>query len=182
MYGEGMLADCDAAYGLTSTSLRYFNAAGADPEGKLGERHDPETHLIPLLLQAASGRRANFTVNGNDFTTPDGTCIRDFVHVWDLCAAHLLAMEYLISGGRTTALNLGSGRGFSVAEVLAAVQRITGVAFPVDWGRRRKGDPARLVASRAKAEAVLGWRCEYSQLDTIIAHAWAWERKRAGFA
>lgn len=180
LIGEEMLADCAVAHGLASASLRYFNAAGADPAGELGERHEPETHLIPLLLQTASGRRKSFTINGNDFPTPDGTCVRDYVHVWDLCAAHLLAMEYLKAGGETTAFNLGSGTGFSVAEVLAAAKRITGVDFPVEWGPRRAGDPARLVASRAKAEKVLGWRCEYSQLDTIIAHAWAWERKQAG--
>jgi UDP-glucose 4-epimerase len=180
MYGETMLADCDRAHGLTSASLRYFNAAGADPDGELGERHNPETHLIPLLLQTASGRRTTFTINGDDFATPDGTCVRDYVHVSDLCAAHLLALEYLLGGGKTTAINLGSGSGFSVREVLDAVRRITGRDFALTIGPRREGDPARLVASRAKAEKVLGWRCEYSQLDTIIRHAWAWERKQAG--
>ncbi|MBL8516664.1 MAG: UDP-glucose 4-epimerase GalE [Betaproteobacteria bacterium] len=180
LIGEQMLADCAVAHGLTSASLRYFNAAGADPAGELGERHDPETHLIPLLLQAASGRRKSFTINGDNFPTPDGTCVRDYVHVWDLCAAHLLAMDYLMAGGATTAFNLGSGAGFSVAEVLAAAKRITGIDFPVEWGPRREGDPARLVASRSKAERVLGWRCEYSQIETIIEHAWAWERKQTG--
>jgi UDP-glucose 4-epimerase len=176
---EDMLKDCATAHGLQSVSLRYFNAAGADPDGELGERHEPETHLIPLLLQAASGRRSGFTVNGRDFATPDGTCVRDYVHVTDLCDAHLKALEYLRAGGKCTSINLGSGVGFSVLQVIEAAKRVTGIDFSVQWGPRREGDPPRLVAGRDKAKAVLGWEPKYSDLDTIIRHAWAWERKVA---
>ncbi len=178
-YAEAMLGDCDRAFGLRSASLRYFNAAGADPSGQLGERHDPETHLIPLLLQAASGRRPGFVVNGRDFDTPDGTCIRDYVHVWDLCDAHLRALEYLMADGESTAFNLGSGTGHSVLEVVAAARSISGHDFPVTWGPRRDGDPPRLVASRQKAMDVLGWAPEHADLSTIIRHAWHWEQRLA---
>jgi len=177
---ESILADCARSHGLRSASLRYFNAAGADPDGELGERHDPETHLIPLLLQAVSGRSSALTINGNDFPTPDSTCIRDYVHVWDLCEAHLLALEYLDGGGETTALNLGSGHGYSILEVLEHARKVTGRDTPVQWGPRREGDPARLVASRRKAEQVLGWTPRHSDLETILHHAWNWERKLSG--
>lgn len=174
---EQVLRDYARAYGLQSVSLRYFNACGADPEGELGERHDPETHLIPLALQAVSGRRGALTLFGDDYDTPDGTCIRDYVHIEDLCEAHLLALRYLQDGGSVRALNLGSGKGFSVAEVLRTVEQVTGRAVPVILGRRRPGDPARLVADAARAMAMLGWVPRYGDLETIVRHAWAWEQK-----
>lgn len=174
---EQVLRDYARAYGLQSVSLRYFNACGADPEGELGERHDPETHLIPLALQAVSGRRGALTIFGDDYDTPDGTCIRDYVHIEDLCEAHLLALRYLQDGGTVQALNLGSGNGFSVAEVLRTVEQVTGRAVPVIPGKRRPGDPARLVADAARATAMLGWIPRYGELETIVRHAWAWEQK-----
>lgn len=174
---EQVLRDYARAYGLQSVSLRYFNACGADPEGELGERHDPETHLIPLALQAVSGRRGALTIFGDDYGTPDGTCIRDYVHIEDLCDAHLLALRYLQNGGTVQALNLGSGKGFSVAEVLRTVEKVTGRAVPVTLGKRRPGDPARLVADAARAMAMLGWTPRYGELETIVRHAWAWEQK-----
>jgi UDP-glucose 4-epimerase len=174
---EQALRDYDKAYGLRSVCLRYFNACGADPEGDLGERHDPETHLIPLALQAVSGRRGPLTVFGRDYDTPDGTCIRDYVHIMDLCAAHVRALEWLNSGSASAAFNLGNGTGFSVAEVVAAVGRVTGVPVPVVEGSRRAGDPARLVADAGQAHQLLGWKPQYGDLDTIISHAWSWEKK-----
>lgn len=172
---EEILADYDHAYGLKSVCLRYFNAAGADPEGELGERHEPETHLIPLVLQAASGKRDGITVFGNDYDTPDGTCIRDYVHVQDLCAAHLLAVEYLGSGSPSNAFNLGNGNGHSIREVLDIACRVCGTPFAVIDGARRAGDPARLVADSKKARGELGWRPERFELATIIEDAWGWE-------
>ena len=176
---EQVLADYDRAYGLQSVSLRYFNAAGADPEGELGERHLPETHLIPLVLQAASGRRPHIAVYGRDYDTPDGTCIRDYIHVSDLCEAHWLALQSLCSGGPSQAYNLGNGLGFSVQEVIATAQRVTGRPIPVVEGPRRPGDPARLVADATLARQRLGWQPRYASLDTIVAHAWGWEQKMA---
>lgn len=173
---EQMLADYDRAYGLKSVSLRYFNAAGADPAGGLGERHDPETHLVPLVLQAASGRRPGITVNGTDYATPDGTCIRDYVHVTDLCEAHLLALQWLVDGDRSGAFNLGNGSGFSVLEVIDAAVRVTGRRFPVTRGARRPGDPARLVAEATLARQILSWAPRRSDLETILADAWRWEQ------
>ena len=174
---EQVLRDYARAYDLQSVSLRYFNACGADPEGELGERHDPETHLIPLALQAVSGRRGALTIFGDDYDTPDGTCIRDYVHIEDLCEAHLLALRYLQDGGAVEALNLGSGKGFSVAEVLRTVEQVTGRAVPVIQGKRRPGDPARLVADATRATAMLGWVPRYGELETIVRHAWAWEQQ-----
>lgn len=176
---EQVLADYDRAYGLQSVSLRYFNAAGADPEGELGERHLPETHLIPLVLQAASGRRPHIAVYGRDYDTPDGTCIRDYIHVSDLCEAHWLALQSLCSGGPSQAYNLGNGLGFSVQEVIETAQRVTGRPIPVVEGPRRPGDPARLVADATLARQRLGWQPRYASLDTIVAHAWGWEKKMA---
>lgn len=173
---EQVLADYDRAYGLKSVSLRYFNAAGADPEGLLGERHQPETHLIPLVLQAAAGRRPHVTVFGRDYDTPDGTCIRDYVHVEDLCQAHLLALRHLWEGAASAACNLGNGAGFSVQQVIDAAQRVTGLPVPVVYGERRVGDPARLVADSRLAQEILGWAPCYADLETIIAHAWGWEQ------
>ncbi len=174
---EEMLLDFDQAYGLQSISLRYFNAAGADPAGQLGERHDPETHLIPLVLQAASGRRDSIHIFGNDYDTPDGTCVRDYIHIVDLCQAHLLALEALAGGAASTAYNLGNGSGFSVKEVIDTAKKVTGHAFKVIESERRPGDPAVLVADSLVAKEKLGWTPEFSDLDTIIAHAWAWEQK-----
>jgi UDP-glucose 4-epimerase len=177
---EQLLEDYDRAYGLKAICLRYFNAAGADPEGRLGERHDPESHLIPLVLQAASGRRESITVFGNDYNTPDGTCIRDYIHVGDLCDAHLLALERLLQGGDSDRFNLGNGQGYSVQEVIDAAARVTGLKIPSKRGERRPGDPARLVADSARARSRLDWRPRLVDLDTIIAHAWAWERQASG--
>lgn len=176
---EQILADYDRAYGLRHTCLRYFNAAGADPDAGLGERHEPETHLIPLALRVAAGRLPSIRIFGADYDTPDGTCIRDYVHVVDLCHAHLLALERLMSGGASTAYNLGNGDGYSVREVIDAARRVTRTPITVIESPRRAGDPARLVANSRRARTELGWQPRYSDLDTIIAHAWAWERTRS---
>lgn len=175
---EQVLADYDKAFDLRSVCLRYFNAAGADPEGQLGERHDPETHLIPLILQAASGRRDNIHVFGRDYDTPDGTCIRDYIHIVDLCSAHLAALEYLNQGGGSDRFNLGNGAGFSVQEVIDAVQTVSGKTVTVINAARREGDPARLVADAKRAKDMLGWQPVYTDLNTIVAHAWQWELKQ----
>lgn len=174
---ERMLADYDRAYGLRSVCLRYFNASGADPEGELGERHEPETHLIPLILQAASGRRASISVFGRDYDTPDGTCIRDYIHVTDLCEAHALALQSLMDGAGSQAYNLGNGSGFSVQQVIDTALRVTGRTIAVNEAPRRVGDPARLVADASRARQVLGWRPRYADLDIIVGHAWAWEQQ-----
>ncbi|WP_018985185.1 UDP-glucose 4-epimerase GalE [Methylophilus methylotrophus] len=174
---EHVLADYAKAFDLRSVCLRYFNAAGADPEGQLGERHDPETHLIPLILQAASGRRENIQVFGRDYDTPDGTCIRDYIHIVDLCSAHLAALDYLVNGGESDRFNLGNGSGFSVQEVLDAVQKVSGKQVKVIDGPRRDGDPARLVADAKRARSVLNWKPVFTDLETIVKHAWQWEIK-----
>jgi UDP-glucose 4-epimerase len=174
---EKILDDYDRAYGLKSIVLRYFNAAGADPEGELGERHDPETHLIPLVLQAASGRRPHIAVMGRDYDTADGTCVRDYIHVHDLCQAHAQALELLMAGGSSAAYNLGNGQGFSVQEVIDAAQRVTGRQIKVIDAPRRSGDPTCLVANAERALAELAWQPKYAALDTMIAHAWAWEMR-----
>ncbi len=176
---EQILSDYERAYGLRHACLRYFNAAGADPSGKLGERHDPETHLIPLVLRAASGRWPTIEVFGTDYDTPDGTCIRDYIHVTDLCNAHLLALQQLMVEDRSRAYNLGNGNGFSVREVIDAARKVSGRNIAVVECPRRDGDPARLVADSKRAQAELGWRPSYPDLDTIIAHAWAWEMRTA---
>jgi UDP-glucose 4-epimerase len=177
---EQMLMDYDGAYGLKSTCLRYFNAAGADPEGEIGERHDPETHLIPLILQAVSGRRSAITVFGTDYDTPDGTCIRDYIHVNDLCDVHSLALQRLWDTEQSTVYNLGNGSGFSVRQVIDTAAHVTGQQVPVEYGDRRVGDPARLVADATQAQHALKWRPSYGELATIIEHAWRWECKQAG--
>lgn len=174
---EQALADYDRAYDLKAVCLRYFNAAGADPEGQLGERHEPETHLIPLVLQAASGFRPQVSVFGRDYDTRDGSCVRDYIHIVDLCAAHLLALESLIKNERSGAYNLGNGNGFSVQEVIDTAQRVTGKAIKVVDAPRRAGDPARLVADASLAMRELNWKPRFADLDTIIEHAWAWEEK-----
>ena len=175
---EQILGDYGRAYGLRSVSLRYFNAAGAHPEGELGERHDPETHLIPLVLQAASGRHEAITVFGRDYATPDGTCVRDYIHIMDLCDAHLKALDYRSEGCETSAFNLGNGNGFSVQAVIDVARAVTGHDITVVEGPRREGDPAVLVADAGQAKAVLGWRPRYAELETIIRHAWQWEVSR----
>ncbi len=177
---ENVLADFDRAYGLKSVSLRYFNAAGADPDGDLGERHEPETHLIPLVLRAASGRLPNLTIFGQDYDTPDGTCIRDYVHTVDLCQAHLLALEFLFQGGLSSAFNLGNGGGYSVQEVIGLAESVTGKKIPTRGAARRPGDPARLVADSSLIARTLGWKSCYGDLATIVRHAWEWEQRMCG--
>jgi UDP-glucose 4-epimerase len=168
---EEMLADFDTAYGLKSISLRYFNAAGADPETEIGEKHDPETHLIPLVLDAAAGKSRNVKVFGTDYPTPDGTCIRDYIHVTDLARAHVLSLEKLLDGGQSDVFNLGTGRGYSVMEVIEKASRIAGKNIPYAQAIRRPGDPPVLVASNKKAVKQLGWKAQYSSLDDIISTA-----------
>lgn len=182
LYVEQILADYDRAYGLKSVCLRYFNAAGAHPDGSLGERHVPETHLIPLVLQAASGRRDAISVFGRDYPTPDGTCVRDYIHVMDLCEAHLLALETLVEDGESAAYNLGNGNGFTVQEVIDSAMRVTGREITVVDAPRRDGDPAHLVADSTMAKRVLGWQPQYADLDSIIRHAWQWELKAGEWA
>lgn len=174
---EQALADYEQAYGLQSVCLRYFNAAGADPDGKLGERHDPETHLIPLILYAASGKRDSIKIFGQDYNTLDGTCVRDYIHVNDLCDAHIKGLERIWSNKGSGVYNLGNGKGFSVQEVIDAVRRVTGRDFKVINEERRNGDPARLVADSCLARQELGWTPYYTDIDTIVEHAWGWESR-----
>lgn len=171
---ERMLGGYNDSYGIRSVCLRYFNACGADPEGELGEDHRPETHLIPRVLLAAAGRAPEITVFGTDYETPDGTCIRDYVHVSDIADAHLLAIRYLKSGGATNRFNLGSGNGFSVKEVISAAKEVVGHDFPVGNGERRPGDPARLIADSTRAREVLGWKPKYDDVRVCVRHAWNW--------
>lgn len=171
---ERILKDYDAAYGLKSVSLRYFNAAGADPDGRLGEDHTPEQHILPLLIDAALGRRAEVKIFGTDWDTRDGTCLRDFVHVYDLADAHIRALEYLRAGGKTTAYNLGNSYGTTVQEAVEATERVTGRKINAVPAPRRPGDPGRLVASCDKIKAELGWDPKYPDIDTIIRHAYTW--------
>ncbi len=176
---EQVLADYDRAYGLKYTCLRYFNAAGADPSGLLGERHEPETHLIPLVLQAASGLRAGINVFGEDYDTPDGTCIRDYIHIVDLCQAHLLALDKLRREASSAVYNLGNSNGFSVREVIETSRRVTGKDIKIIPAPRRAGDPARLVADSALSRQALQWMPMYADLAIIIEHAWNWEQRHA---
>ena len=173
---EQILEDYDHAYGLKSVCLRYFNAAGADPDGQIGERHEPETHLIPILLQVASGRRKRASVFGTDYPTSDGTCIRDYIHVMDLCDAHMAALNYLRDNNCSGRFNLGNGNGFSVAQVISAVENITGKSLPIDYVERRPGDPAILVADATLARKTLSWSPQYANLETIVRHAWKFEQ------
>lgn len=174
---ERMLADFDTAYGLKSIALRYFNAAGADPDGETGECHDPETHLLPLALDAASGAAPPLTVLGDQYPTPDGTCIRDYIHVSDLADAHVLALARLEQGSGSDAYNLGNGRGFSVLDVIAAVERVTGHNVPYRIGPAREGDPAMLVSSAVRAQRDLGWTPQLAELDDIVRTAWRWHQR-----
>ena len=175
---ERILEDAANAYGLRSVSLRYFNAAGASPDGTIGEAHDPETHLIPNVLRAALGTGAALKLFGDDYPTPDGTCIRDYVHVDDLAQAHLLAIRHLDANAGAHAFNLGNGQGFSVREVIAAAERVSGRTVPHAIEARRPGDPAVLVASSEKARAVLGWSPEYTTLEPILETALRWHSRR----
>ncbi len=174
---ETVLADYAKAYGLRSISLRYFNAAGADPDGLIGESHEPETHLIPLVLEAASGKRPYVTIYGDDYDTPDGTCIRDYIHVEDLANAHVLALEALQQGKVSKAYNLGNGNGFSIKEIIQSVERVTGLNVPVKMGPRREGDPASLIGSAETIKQELGWNPRFIVLDDIIKTAWNWHQK-----
>jgi UDP-glucose 4-epimerase len=171
---EKMLKWMDAAYGLKSMVFRYFNAAGADPSGEIGEDHEPETHLIPLILQTALGLREKISIFGEDYKTTDGSCVRDYIHVLDIAAAHILGMEKLMSGGDSNIYNLGDGQGFSVKEVIGKAKALTGRKFKVEMAERRPGDPATLIASSEKAKQELGWSPEHSDLENIIKTAWKW--------
>jgi UDP-glucose 4-epimerase len=174
---EQLLPDYDHAYGLKSCALRYFNAAGADPLARYGERHEPETHLIPLLLRAILEGQT-FSIFGNDYPTADGTCVRDYVHVSDLARAHVKAVQYLLDGGSSVALNIGTGRGHSNQQVIDCAQRVTGLAAKVQVAARRSGDPAELVADSTRAQRVLNWMPQYDDLETMVQHAWAFETDR----
>lgn len=176
---EQMLSDFDHAYGLRSCSLRYFNAAGADPDAQLGWRYEGVTNLIPVVMKTVSGRRPPLQVYGRDFDTRDGTGVRDYIHVSDLCDAHLGALKYLWNGNATAAFNLGNGRGFSVQEVIDAAERVTGRAVAFQDAPRREGDPAMLVADAQQAQTHLQWQPRFADLDTMVGHAWAWEQRLA---
>jgi UDP-glucose 4-epimerase len=175
---ERVLQDYDPAYGMKSVIFRYFNAAGADPDGLFGEDHNPETHLIPLVLQTAAGKRASVSIFGTDYDTPDGTCIRDYIHVADLAQAHVLGLEYLLEHQISQIFNLGNGSGFSVRQVIDTAQEITGKEISIEECPRRVGDPAILIGSSTKARQILGWNPKYADLETIIKHAWNWHQHR----
>lgn len=177
---ERIFKDYHVAYGLEFVVLRYFNAAGADPEGEIGESHNPETHIIPLVLDAASGKREDIKVFGTDYNTVDGSCVRDYIHVYDLATAHLQALHYLEQGNESDFFNLGNELGTSVLQVIDSVKRITGRDFKVTLTDRRPGDPAKLVGSSRKAQQVLGWQPVYGDIDKIVEHAWMWH-EQAGY-
>jgi UDP-glucose 4-epimerase len=177
---ENILSDFDAAHNFKSVRFRYFNASGADPMGRLGEDHTPETHLVPLVLFAAMGKREHISVYGTDYPTPDGTCIRDYIHVQDLATAHVLGLGYLLAGGDSQVFNLGNGNGYSVKEVIETAKKVTGKEIKVVYGDRRAGDPSILVGSSDRVRKVLGWNPEFPKLEDIIAHAWTWHQKRHG--
>lgn len=174
---EKILEDLSLAKDFRSVSLRYFNAAGADPQARIGERHDPETHLIPLVLKTAKGERESIVIYGADYPTSDGTCVRDYIHVLDLVDAHISALQYLFDGGKSEVFNCGYGHGYSVRQVLAVARRVTRIDFPITESRRREGDPPVLVADSAKLRQKLGWKPRYDDLDYIIKTAWNWEKK-----
>ena len=181
-YGETKLARdkemywTGVAHGLRYVALRYFNACGAHPSGNIGEAHNPETHLIPLILQVLNGKREKISVYGDDYPTRDGTCVRDYIHVCDLADAHILAMDYLIKGGKSDVFNLGNGIGFTVKEVIDTARKVTGHPIPAEIIPRRAGDPAQLVASSDKAKAVLGWNPTRADLELIVSSAWKWHK------
>lgn len=173
---ERMMKWCDAAYGIQFVSLRYFNVAGASETGEIGEDHNPETHLIPVVLQVANGKRDHITVFGDNYPTDDGTCVRDYIHVEDLVDAHVLALDYLKDGGKSDIFNLGSNQGFSVKEIVETARTVTGHGIPVVMGEKRAGDPAVLIASSQKARRVLGWSPSRTDIHTIVQHAWNWHK------
>lgn len=175
---EQIMADYETAYGLKYVALRYFNAAGCDAQGELGESHDPETHLIPLVLKAIKGEIPQINVFGTDYETPDGTCIRDYIHVEDLADAHMLAVEKLFSEGKSECINLGTGIGTSVKEIIHAAEEVTGKKVPLQYGERRTGDPAKLYAANQKSKEVLGWNPKYTEIKEIIKTAWLWEENK----
>ena len=182
LFIEKILVDCDRAYGLKFTALRYFNAAGADESGEIGEDHEPETHLIPLVLEVALGKRKHIDIYGTDWDTPDGTCIRDYVHVTDLADAHILAAQRLMDGGNSAVYNLGCEKGYSVKEIVEVARKVTGHPIPVREAGRRPGDPERLVASSEKIKSELGWSPRFADPEKIIATAWGWHKKhQSGF-
>jgi UDP-glucose 4-epimerase len=174
---EEILADCGHALWLQSACLRYFNASGAHPSSEIGEAHDPESHIIPIVLQVALGRREFITINGDDYPTPDGTCIRDYAHVCDLAQAHTLALEALLAGRGSMTCNLGNGTGYSIREVIEVCRKVTGHPIPVRTGARRPGGPALLVASSQRMMQEFGWRPRFAQLEAIVASAWQWHCK-----
>lgn len=174
---EKMMSWTSRAYGLRYVALRYFNACGAHPSGEIGEAHDPETHLIPVILQVPNAQRENLSIFGGDYPTKDGTCIRDYIHVTDLAQAHILALDYLIKGGENNVFNLGNGVGFTNLEVVEMARKVTGHPIPAVIAPRRAGDPAQLVASSEKAQKILGWSPRYTDLETIVASAWNWHKK-----
>jgi UDP-glucose 4-epimerase len=175
---ETVLEDLSRSTGLRYLALRYFNAAGADPGCRIGERHDPESHLIPLALKAAKGERKSIRIFGADYPTPDGTCIRDYIHVVDLAEAHLRALDHLLNNGASHTLNCGYGHGFSVREVVRAVKKVTGTDFAVEESARREGDPPVLVADNSKIKETLKWKPVHDDLEYIVKTAWEWEKKR----
>lgn len=173
---EKMMSWTSRAHGLRYVALRYFNACGAHASGEIGEAHDPETHLIPVILQVPNGQREKISVFGEDYPTKDGTCVRDYIHVTDLARAHILALDYLIKGGENNVFNLGNGVGFTVKEVIDVARKVTGHAIPAESCPRRAGDPAQLVASSDKAKTVLGWKPQFNDLETIVSTAWTWHK------
>jgi len=175
---ETILQDLSEAHGLRSISLRYFNAAGADPEGVIGEHHEPGTHIIPLIFDAAIGRRDGVVIFGDDYLTPDGTCIRDYIHVEDLAQAHLLALQALENGHSTASYNLSNGQGYSIRDMITCAEQITGRTIPFEYGPRRPGDPDLLIGDSSNARNALGWRPHYPLLATILDHAWKWHQHR----
>jgi UDP-glucose 4-epimerase len=175
---EKMLDWFDQVYRMRSVCLRYFNASGADPKGRVGERHEPETHLIPLLFNAIQSGKP-VTVFGDDYATPDGTCVRDYIHVTDLARAHMVALEALFQGGGSKKYNAGTGHGYSIKEVMNAVEDVTGRKIPFVMGARRDGDPAMLVADSIRLQRELGWKPEYSSLHKIVETAWAWANRKS---
>ena len=174
---ENMLKWCDRAYDIRYVALRYFNAAGSDPEAGIGEDHDPETHLIPLVMKTALGQRDHIGIFGDHYPTADGTCIRDYIHVTDLAQAHILALDYLLAGGENNVFNLGNGVGFTVKEIIDTAEKVVGKPIKCEMAPRRAGDPAQLVASSEKAKTVLGWKPKYDDIETIIGSAWNWHKE-----